>query len=420
MKKTYFTILLALCLLTGFGQVKDSLFQLYQSKQFAALDQRNHDNKHPLYYFYKAVFANVCNQPAASNSYLAKHIQLYKQPSADMEFEYLRLEHDNYVKLFDYTNAESTGHQLLSKYRHKYDDTEFKDEQHAVHIWRALTNEKPQSLLLRDQSLIPLTRDIAGLINIKVKADTSVANFVFDTGAGLSSITESLAQKLKLKILPDTGIQVAGFGRIYNPVKIGIAEELAIGDITIYNEPFLVFNDSAFSFANGAYTINGIIGFPVAKALGQITITSAYLQINSGGTTTDVPEKNFFVDMLNPIILLKYKGQPLPFNFDTGANTSMFSKTFYDAYGSELEKTGKYIVEKSGSAGGEINHTILQVKNLQFVLGDQALLFPSVSIDTANFHVSGKELFGNIGQDLLKQYKTVILNFNLNYIKLED
>ncbi|MDT9096702.1 hypothetical protein RSW32_25600, partial [Escherichia coli] len=85
-----------------------------------------------------------------------------------------------------------------------------------------------------------------------------------------------------------------------------------------YNEPFLVFRDEALSFANGAYKINGIIGFPVAKELGRITITRKSLLIDAHREDNSFA-KNFFVEQLRPIVLLGYKGKLLPFNFDTGA-----------------------------------------------------------------------------------------------------
>jgi hypothetical protein len=51
-------------------------------------------------------------------------------------------------------------------------------------------------------------------------------------------------------------------------------------------------------------------------------------------------------------------------------------------------------------------------------LGEQEINFPALKIDTENYHVSGNELYGNIGQDLLKQYKEVTISFSGNYLKL--
>lgn len=404
----------------SFGQSKDNLYRLYKAKQFKQLNDNNSNNNHPLHLFYKAVFANVSNQPALSNNYLDQYIAKVKQPPSLIRFEYWTVRNDNYVKLFDYQNAYVTLHKTLKEYKHKYKKTEYEDELSTVKIWKSLIGQQPQTLTRTGKVLLPMKRDIAGLINLQVGTNDTITNFVFDTGAGISSVTESLAEKLNFKILPDTGILVGGFSDIKNPVRIAIAEELKIGDITVRNEPFLVFQDEAFSFAGGAYRINGIIGFPIAKAMGTVTITADHLEIDDIPAADSDREKNLFVELLRPVLFLKYKGKTEPYNFDTGAGASQFSKAFYEAHGKDLEKKGKYEKRTDAGAGGIREHRSLIVENVKFQLGPQEINFPEMDIDTENYHVSGKELFGNIGQDLFKQYKRVTISFNGNYLKLEN
>jgi hypothetical protein len=40
-------------------------------------------------------------------------------------------------------------------------------------------------------------------------------------------------------------------------------------------------------------------------------------------------------------------------------------------------------------------------------------------IDTENHHVSSEKLYGNIGQDLLRQYKRVVIDFGNSHFRLE-
>jgi hypothetical protein len=416
-----FTLLVVLALSAGmsFGQGKDNLYKLYKAKQFKALNDHNSNNKHSLYLFYKAVYASVCNQPDLSNDYLDEFMSMLKEPPALVSFEYWTVRNDNYVKLFDYPNAQVTLEKLLKDFKHKYEKNEYRDEQYTVKIWKSLAKEKGQTISRKGKVLLPMKRDIAGLININVSANNIDSSFVLDTGAGISSITESFAEKMGLRIMPDTGIKVAGFSNIYNPVRIGIAEELKIGDITVHNAPFLVFRDDAFTFAGGAYKINGIIGFPIAKDMGTITITPDHLEIDEVPAEDSAREKTLFIELLRPVLFLKYKGKTLPFNFDTGAGASQFSRLFYDEYGKDLKKTGKFETSGDASAGGVRMHQSLIVNNVRFYMGDHEINFPKIDIDTENYHVSGKELYGNLGQDLLKQYNRVTISFKGNYLKLE-
>lgn len=399
---------------------KDTLYQLYEAKQFPAIQQMNQDPAHPNYYFFKAAYANAVNKPDSSLYWLRTYLGRKKKPPKDMAFPYYNLEHDNYVRSFRFREAAATGTYLLRKFKSEYKDDEEKGIRYANLIWQALEKEPVQKIEQPQVDTIPFTRDIAGLINLKVLANETESAFVFDTGAGLSSITESHAKKLGLKILPDSGIYVAGFNNIYNPVRIGIAPELQFGQVKIYNEPFLVFSDEAFTFANGAYKINGIIGFPIAKGLGRIHIESKQLVLEKHRQDDPTLVPNFFIETLRPILMLEYKGKLLPFNFDTGANTSSFSKPLFELDSVSLLQVGKYIQATNASAGGATTRRVLEVPSLEMKLNGETIKLINPDIDTENHHVSSDKLYGNIGQDLLRQYKRVVIDFGNSHFRLEN
>lgn len=412
----YFLLLLSPAWLQARQQ--DTLFRLYKTKQFSHLHELNNNPSHPLYYFYSAAYANACNQPAISNQLLKKYIKKKKQPATFIAFDYYSLLHDNYVRSFQYREAARSGQYLLKHYSDRYKGSDLQGQKYATLIWKALTGEPAQQIKQPVSDSIPFKRDIAGLINIQVTSSGQQGQFIFDTGAGLSSVSESYARQLGFRILPDTGIYVAGFTGIYNPVRIAVAPELRFGSIVIYNEPFLVFRDEALSFANGAYKINGIIGFPVAKELGRITITRKSLLIDAHREDNSFA-KNFFVEQLRPIVLLGYKGKLLPFNFDTGAGSSDFLRPFYELDSNALKATGKYVDKQSASAGGAHTRRILEIPNLKLELGNHTVSIPLAGVDPSAYHISSQELYGNIGQDLLKQYNKVILDFGNNVLRLE-
>lgn len=417
------SIILSLLLLAGslvYSQVKDDLYKLYEGKQFPGLAAANVNPAHPYYYFYKAVYANACNKPDSSLFFLKQFLGTKKNPPRELAFAYHKLENDNYVRSFRFAEAERTGKYLLKKFRKKFNADDLKGNGYANLIWKALKNQPVQKIEQPVADSVPFTRDMAGLINIKVASGKAEAAFIFDTGAGLSSITDSYAEKMGLKILPDSGIQVAGFNNIYNPVRIGIAPRLQFGDIVVYNEPFLVFKDEALSFANGAYKINGIIGFPIAKELGRITIEPKQLLINRHNTDDPALVRNFFMETLRPVLMMTYKGKMLPFNFDTGANSSSFTRLFYEQDSTALLAAGKFVQSASASAGGATIQRMLKVPGLEFLLNGVTINIPDAEIEPGHKDISIEKLHGNIGQDLLRQYKKVILDFGNSHFRLEN
>ncbi len=392
----------------------------FKNKQFLQLHQLNSNKAHPKYYFYKAVYANVCNQPTESNKYLDIYEQAHPIIPNAIAFDFWTIRNDNYVKLFDYKNAYKSSQVVTINYQHQLKEKEeLKDALNTELIWKSLKDAPPQTITPFNPTTIEIEYDAANLMNFEVEANQQKNNFVFDTGAGISSITESLAQQLNFEMMPYEPIKVQGFTGVENEVQMAIAKTLTIGAIEIYNAPFLVFKDEALTFANGAYKINGIIGFPIAKELGTLHVSGTQLKIQKGQSQeNEEEEKNLFIELLHPIIMLQYQNKLLPFNFDTGAKTTVFSKVFYEEFGASLSEAGTINEKKHASAGGESISKVMTVKALAVQLGKQTITFPSVDIDMDNYHISGKELYGNIGQDFLKQYSAYTISFEHNYVAL--
>lgn len=403
---------------TTFGQthLETKVKELSKLHQFTKMDSLNEKVRGKNYYFYKGLYANVCNNPKLSNAFLDS----LKHSSSVNSYELFRLKNDNYIKTFNYELAYSTSKTLTKKFKKHFTQDELKDEINAQRIWQTLRG-KPEQYISPFSSVTLLTvKDKAGLITTSVmSANGTTSDFVFDTGAGISCITESSAKKMGMLILPDNNISIESFTGQENRVLIGIAPEIYMGELSIYNAIFLVYPDSAFTFANGAYVINGIIGFPIAKELGTITIEKDLLTFSKKEMGHQL-QKNFFVDQLRAIVMLSYKGKTLPFNFDSGANTSEFNKSFYETFKSNLDPIGQLeTVTASGAGGQEISSEVLVVKEQEIALGETLIKLPLMEVNRNDYGVYGKVNFGNIGQDVIGQFKKVTISFDHNYLKLE-
>jgi hypothetical protein len=418
--KTKFKLFL---ILIAFGQIAfgqtnlaNKIKELSKQHQFGKMDSLNNKVKGKEYYFYKALFANVCNNPKLSNTYLDS----MKNNKIVNTYEFVKLKNDNYIKTFNYDLAYTTSRTLTTEYKKYFTEDELNDEINAQKIWQSLKGQPAQSIETFSTIMIPTVKDKAGLITTSVSANGTTSDFVFDTGAGISCITETSANKMGLKILPDINVFVESFTGQENKVLIGIAPEIKLGELTIRNTFFLVYPDSAFTFAEGAYVINGIIGFPIAKELGTIIIEKDKLSFSKNGKSYN-QEKNFFVDQLRAIIMLTYKGKTFPYNFDSGAKISEFNKSFYESYKTYLDKKGNLETTKSAGAGGqEISSEVLVLKNEELLIDKTIIKMKKIKVDRNSFGIYGKVNYGNIGQDLIGQFKKVTLSFEHNYLKLEN
>lgn len=417
MKKELLSLIIFLLVTSGYAQrnISDKdLFDLYKAKQYTSLEKGNSKSAEN-YFFYKAVFYNVSNKPAVSIQYLDSFEK--KGVPDKIGYEFWGLKADNYVKLFDYKNAGTSTKYLIDHFPDRFSENELLDAGNSYRIWEVLANEPAQRVSPFMPVLMPYSRDMAGLLNLKVEINNIESDFIFDTGAGISCITDVQAEKMGVKILPDNNIEVKGYNGIANKVRMGIAPSLKFGSIEIQNALFLVFKEEAFTFAGGAYKINGIIGFPIAKDLGTITIAEKTIGFEKMTTDVSLDEKNLFIELLTPILLLKYHNDVLPFGFDTGADHSSFSKTFYTRYKSILKKEGKPKTFQEASAGGASIYKGIQIKTMNLILGREEILLNDAIVNIEDYPL-GKEIFGNIGQDVLKQYSSVIISFDNNYLQL--
>ena len=174
-------------------------------------------------------------------------------------------------------------------------------------LWRALREVPPQQISLQNTK-IPWKRDVAGLMNIPVSLEGQQDDFVFDTGANLSTIAESYAKQLHLKFIP-TKVDLGSSTSITSKASLAVASHLQIGNTELQNVVFLVLPDEQLSFPQIHYAIHGIIGFPVISHLGEVHILqNGEIHFSKG---TGISHKhNLAMDELLPIIAL-CKGKDL-------------------------------------------------------------------------------------------------------------
>jgi hypothetical protein len=388
------------------------LQQLY-SKQFTRLEKEisvagiSKNNK----LLYSAFLANAFNRPAISDSLLKKIIADKIAATDDtMQFHLHRLAYDNAVMQNNYGPAYRASKILTDRYAMFLPGTELQGLKDEGLIWGFLLAAPKQKIARTKTSIIPLKKDMAGLWNIPVQEQDSAYQFIFDTGAGISTITDTYAKKLHLDIIKKAVVNVSGgITGITSKARLGIAKLLTIGNTRISNAVFLILPDSALSFAGGAYTINGIIGLPVIKDLEEIIIRKSEMEIPAVADRA-VVKHNLTLDMLVPVIYMDYKGEPLPFTFDSGAQQSLFSDNFYNRYKNEWQS----IISDStniGGAGGSRKLKMIEVPSLIFSADNKPVQFTKAQISLEQLEANKQFYYGNIGQDLISQFTAIKINF---------
>lgn len=405
-----------------FAQTSSRLEDLYRNKQFFDLRDevgKQKGDKSPELIFYRGAVSNKFNQLKQSIALLESYIKTAAAEGDAHLRDAYELLADSYLKTYQYRRSAESFKIILEKFKGQLDAEKANDFENSYKLWSALGEVAPQTVSFAGDTRLRATRDKAALMNVPVEINNQNMNFVFDTGANLSTVTASTAQKLGLKII-EADVSVGSSTDKKVNSKLGVASLMKIGQVTLRNVIFLILEDKALNFPQINYQINGIVGFPVIEAFREITMTRKdEVLIPARRTGKAKFEQNLCLDELNPVLLATYNDRRMSFTFDTGAQTSALYPAFYKSQEAEIKKIGRQKNVRMGGAGGsrEVSAYILQ-KPILMVSGKPATL-RDIEVLTEPINEDSRYFYGNLGQDLIRQFQKMTLNFESMSIVFE-
>ncbi len=276
------------------------------------------------------------NEPAASNLNIEVLVNSDKYDCPDSTVaEMLVLHFQNDIRLFHYKTADSVCTVLLSEYTAVLKPAMISEIKNTGAIVKALVAVPAQTIERQGDLEMDYKRDLVNLIRIAVTVNEKTENFIFDTGANFSCVSESQAKEMGIKIL-DADFAVTSSSRSAVQSKLGVADKLLIGNITFRNVVFIVLPDKSLKFAGGIYKIKGIIGLPIIAQMKQVTITKAGKLLSTEKVSKDQHAVNLALEGNTPVVSVNFYGADHNYVFDTGAAASIFGNKYYLAYKDSL------------------------------------------------------------------------------------
>jgi len=413
MMKSVLIILLLNLPLMAQNKLFDKLYQTYNNKKYFTFisDFRQGENtldkttKNICNVFYYSLLKN----PGESEKYFNEMLTSGSEVHDSIMKDLYSISVINNVWLGDYKKSADYSKILLQKYPNYIKKEDKEDYENSLLIWNAMTGVEKQEVVRRSDTKLSMKRDLAGLYNTPVTYNESTFDFVFDTGANFSTITESYAKKLEL-IFTEGKIKVGAITGLKIDAKIAWAKSFHIGNMEIRNALFLVLPDEDLSFAGGAYKINGIIGFPVIAEMGEVIISKeGELTVP---LTPSVSEKgNLLLDGFTPLVEVDYKNSPMCFTFDTGAKTTMLYVPFLRDYEKEITSVYKLEDIKFGGAGGDVKVNGYNLKDVELKISDDKIILSGVSLIAESLKEKEEFMYGNLGQDFISRFDYMDINF---------
>jgi len=392
------------------------IYQLIDQKNFFEAQSFYQTNKSTLSLSHQK-FIEICLDNAFgrlndSNNKIERLMQekVYKLPDS-LQMTVLLIKEDNSVKLYDYKEAKKTTESLLSKYANSLTEDKLNEYRNNLKIWTAIEHQPKQKVVIKGESKLKLTKDKAGLNNLPVSAGKDTIDFIFDTGANFSTISKSAAKHLKMNIIPGA-VEVSSITGNEVYAQLAVCPELAIGDITIHHAVFLVLEDDELSFPQIEYQIHGILGFPVIEALKEIRLTRDGYLIVPERETAFKELSNMAMDGLTPLILIDGRH----FTFDTGASNTVLYSPYFIEHRKIIESKHQETSISLGGAGGVKQFSGFHI-DVNFNVDGKSILLKDLAVLKNNVEAEKKTIYGNIGQDFIKQFDEIIINFHHMFIK---
>jgi hypothetical protein len=235
-------------------------------------------------------------------------------------------------------------------------------------------------------------------------------NFILDTGAWQSALTEKEAKKLGLTIRDEaaTLVDASGTPTVF---RTAVADEVVIGAMRFRNVSFAVIAPTGH-FQDAEL---GIIGMPILLAIGTIqwstdgTVTLGEA-IPSGSVHTT---PNLAFDRSRLLLSAGVLDKTVLTTLDTGANTTELNANFADTFPDVVRTAGKRGKADITGIGGSRTFDSVELPELRFTIGAKNVTIRPASVTLQRIETMGGDCcVGNAGHDLLLQGRGFSIDFS--------
>jgi predicted aspartyl protease len=321
---------------------------------------------------------------------------------------------DDYTKSFQYGDAAQVYGDLLTSFSSQLEPEELEGTKNDAGLAQILREAPAQTVTWDGAVRLKTKRNPLNSMNAELTVNGVSGPWLLDTGANLSVVSKSFAERLGLKLLPGVAQTQGGLTGIENPLHVALLATLQMGGATLHHVVVMVLDDANLNVNLGkqSYQINGIIGYPVFQALGTVTFLHEG-EFEAGGKARAIGTgARMYMNQLTPVIECKIEGKDLPFGFDTGASETNLFVRYYQRFRGESKDWKKSKAEIAG-AGGVMKRKIYIQPQVKLGLGDQRITLEKVLIYTSGTGTSTHDvLYGNLGQDVVANFESFTLDFS--------
>ena len=362
--------------------------------------------------YFEGVLADRLNQPSHAIKLLEKALPELTKSDRKRAAVALYALAENYFMVGRYAEATTQYAVLLERFDHFLDYEERRTARDNHDTFALLGNATPQSISGERSFKLTTRRDPLGDLEVPVNVGANNEWWIWDTGANISTITKSTAKRLGLTVSKGHAQTLGGATGTEVSLSTAIIPELTFGGAIVHNVVVLVMDDKELNInlgTQGAYQINGILGYPVLAAMQTFIVERGEMQVGLSKSAS-ARTTRLYVDEMTPLVAASSGSESLIFQFDTGNSgadlTARFLKRFPREFASLKSERGQF-----GGAGGTKTVTIYRLPELELSFGSATAKFKNITLFDGDRGELLDKLFGNLGQGLLDQFQSYTVDF---------
>ena len=247
-------------------------------------------------------------------------------------------------------------------------------------------------------------------VRLPVSVNGKTVNWLLDTGANITLLSESEAQMLGLNPQGISG-QAADLAGGKTTARTVVAARMTIGGTEFRNVPMLVVPDGQPPWNEWKPGERGAIGIPVAAALQKVRWTAdgmCYTGATVRSRGSGPP--NLAFDYLFSLARVDFNGRPLEFVLDTGnqAGTQLWERFGRD-FAQLVTDRGTRATQRVTQIGGASDREIIVIPEISLRVGGLDTHLRPANIFARP--VGDDRRHGNLGMDVLSQARDATIDF---------
>ncbi len=181
---------------------------------------------------------------------------------------------------------------------------------------------------------LPVDFGRPNLVRLSARVNGRAAEeLVLDSGASVSLLTDSAAERLGVRFVPGATAAARGLHDTETPMRLGWLDSVRMGDLTLTDVPVGVLPDGTLTFETaslGVFHLNGVLG---AHFMKEFDWRIEYIEKRVFARRLDPKaprgskDQNVFFRRMKPMVRTSLNGQPWSlFLLDTGSEPSMVTR----------------------------------------------------------------------------------------------